>query len=461
MLRGLNRPVFPGAMIPLFAVAMAAAPAPCGPLDLPTAMALAATRSDEVAIRRAEVAAGEADLAIARAVGILPLSSATFVVGPAPEAHGTITKSTNTNRSLNGLAPFERIDITLVQPLWTWGQISSTKQAAAAGVRAKELLVEDTVQQVVLRVMQAYWGVSLAKRLLVISDDVKSALVQADKQIADNLARQTGQVTQEDKYRVAVYRADVLQRTTEAQKGLYLARVALAAMLGIEEPQLELKEQALPDPQQQTIPPREEAILQAEQARPDLRALDQALEALEALAPASRAAVLPQVFAGGTFTFAYAPNRDPQFNPWIRDEFRQLSGGAVIGLRQNLAIPLLLAQARKAEAEVASLRRKREGLARLISVQTEQALADLRAASEKQAATQSALSAGRSWFRSAGLNFGVGVTDARGLIDAYAGYIKTQGDSAQAIYEVLLARGRLDQVTGKRLVAGESSCTLR
>jgi outer membrane protein TolC len=133
----------------------------------------------------------------------------------------------------------------------------------------------------------------------------------------------------------------------------------------------------------------------------------------------------------------------------------------VIGLRQNLAIPLLLAQARKAEAEVSSLRRKREGLARLIKVQTEQALADLRAASEKQAATQSALSAGRSWFRSAGLNFGVGVTDARGLIDAYAGYIQTQGNSAQAIYEVLLARGRLDQVTGKRLVAGESSCTLR
>src|SRR5258707_1961727 len=375
-------------MIPLFAVAMAAAPAPCGPLDLPTAMALAAVRSDEVVIRRAEAAAAEADRAIARAVGILPNSSVTFVVGPSPEAHGTILQSRNTNRSLLGLAPFERIDIPLVEPRWTWGQLSSAKQAGEAGVRAKELLVEDTVQQVVLRVMQSYWGISLAKRLLVIAADVKNALATADKRIADELTRRSGEVTLEDKYRVAVFRAEVLQRTSEAEKGVYLARVALAAMLGIDEPQLALKEEALPDLQQQLAPSREQAILQAEQSRPDLRALDQAVEAQDALARAGRAAVLPHVFAGGAFSFAYAPNRDRQFTPWRHDDFRQFGGGAVIGLRQNLAIPLLVAQAQKAEAEVAALRRRRGGLARLGTVQTAQTFAGLRAATEKPAAAQ-------------------------------------------------------------------------
>src|SRR5260370_7996079 len=123
-------------MIPFLAVAMAAAPAPGGLLELAAGMALDAVRRDEVVIRRAEAAAAEADRAIARAVGILPNSSVTFVVGPSPEAHGTILQSRNTNRSLLGLAPFERIDITLVQPLWTWGQLSSAKQAGEAGVRA-------------------------------------------------------------------------------------------------------------------------------------------------------------------------------------------------------------------------------------------------------------------------------------------------------------------------------------
>ena len=460
MLHGVNRPVIPASMIPFIAVAMAAAPAPCGPLDLPTTMALAAARSDEVALSRAEVATAEAVRAIARAIGILPMSTATLLVGPSPEAHGTVVESENSNRKIAGLGVFTRVDVTLVQPLY-WGQISSGKRAAEAGVQARESLVNDTLQQVGFRVLQAYWGVSLAKRLLAISDDVKAALADADKRISEELSRQSGEVVQEDKYRVAIFRAEILQRTAEAEKGGSLGRVAISAMLAIPEPELVLKDEPLPTLEQQPTPSREQAILSAEQARPDLRALDQGVKALEAQADANRAALWPQIFAAGTFSWAWASNRDRQTNPWVNDEFQHFSGGLGVGLRQNLSIPLLSSQVQKAEAELSSLRRKREGLARLIEAQTEQALADLRAASEKHAATQAGLSAGRSWFRAAGLNFNIGVTDARGLIDAYAAYVKSQADGAQATYELLLARGHLDQVTGKPLITGESTCALR
>jgi outer membrane protein TolC len=192
-----------------------------------------------------------------------------------------------------------------------------------------------------------------------------------------------------------------------------------------------------------------------------LRALDKAVEALQSQLAASHGAQLPQFFAAGAFTYAYAPNRDIQHNPWIRDDFNVLAAGLVIGLRQNLAFPLLRAQAQKAEAELGVTRRQREGLARLLQVQVDQALADLKAAEEKGAATQAALSAGRSWFRSAGLNFQAGVSDARALLDGYSGYVKSQIDHAQAIYELLLARGHLDQVTGQPLSKGESTCVVR
>jgi outer membrane protein TolC len=158
--------------------------------------------------------------------------------------------------------------------------------------------------------------------------------------------------------------------------------------------------------------------------------------------------------------YSRAPNRDIQLNPWVRDDFNVLAIGVVIGLRQNLSFPLLHAQSEKASAELAKVRRERDGLARLVGVQTEQAVAELAAAADRQRATQAALSAGRSWFRSAGLNFGLGVSDARALIEAYTGYIKTQLDSAQATVELLVARGRLDQVTGKALAEGESKCVL-
>jgi outer membrane protein TolC len=447
-------------MISVLAVVLAA-PLPCGPLDLPSALSLVSVRSDEVAIKQAAIAGAEADRALARALGIFPVATATLMVGPVPEAHGTITESKNSNRSLDGLGPFVRVDVNVVQPLWTWGQISAAKRAAQAGLEARQLLVQDTLQQVQLRVIQSYWGISLATKLLSLAEQVKDALIQVDKKIDEALAKQSGEITQEDRYRVAIFRSEVSQKTSEAEKGLRLARVALAAMLGIDETELQLKGEALPTLAALRLPSREEAIAKAAQSRPDLRALDKALLALQSQVDASHGAQFPQLFASGLFTYAYAPNRDIQHNPWIRDDFNVLAAGVAIGLRQNLAFPLLRAQAQKAEAELGATRRQREGLARLVQVQVDQALADLKAAEEKDVAAQAALSAGKSWFRSAGLNFQAGVSDARALLDGYSGYVKSQMDHAQATYELLLARGHLDQVTGQPLLKGESTCVVR
>jgi outer membrane protein TolC len=325
-------------MISVLAVVLAA-PLPCSPLDLPSALSLVSARSDEVAIKQAAVAGAEADRALARALGILPVATATVITGPVPEAHGNQIVSYNSNRSLDGLGPFVRVDVNVVQPLWTWGQISAAKQAAQAGLEARELLVQDTLQQVQLRVIQSYWGISLATKLLSLADEVKNALVQVDETIAEALAKQTGEITQEDKYRVAIFHSEVSQKTSEAEKALRLARVALAAMLGIDEAELKLREEPLPALAAQPLPAREETIQKAVHSRPDLRALDKAVEALQSQLAASHGAQLPQFFAAGAFTYAYAPNRDIQHNPWIRDDFNVLAAGLVIGLRQNLASP--------------------------------------------------------------------------------------------------------------------------
>ncbi len=447
-------------MIAAFVV-LAAAPS-CGPLDLQTALALAATRSDEVAIKQAELLGAQADQAIAKAAGILPLSSATFVVGPSPEAHGTYLEPNPgyTNRRIVGLGPFIRFDLNLVQPIYTWGQLSAAKEAAQAGVEGRSLAKEDALHQVQLRVLQTYWGIALARRLLALAAEVEGALNDADRQIAESLAAADGQVTLEDKYRVTIFRAELAQRKSEGQKGLRLARAALAATLATPEATLALKDEPLPASPDVHVPTEVAVSEEAQRGRPDLRALDQAALAVEAQAKASWAAQLPQLFAAGTFTYSRAWNRDIQLNPWIRDDFNLLAGGVVVGLRQSLSFPTLHAQERKAQAEVLRLKAQKEGLARLVVLQAAQALADLQAAVDRRAATQAALSAGRSWFRSAGLNFGAGVADARGLVEAYTGYAKSQVDGAQATYELLLARGHLDQVMGRSLASGEATCVL-
>ena len=83
-------------MIAVLAAALAA-PLPCGPLDLATALSLAVARSDEVAIKQAEVVGAEADRAITRAVAFFPGSTATRV--PTPPNSGSCIQGTDTSNA--------------------------------------------------------------------------------------------------------------------------------------------------------------------------------------------------------------------------------------------------------------------------------------------------------------------------------------------------------------------------
>jgi outer membrane protein TolC len=324
------------------------------------------------------------------------------------------------------------------------------------------LLVRDQVEQVQLRVIQLYWAHALAKRFLVIAADVEKALGEAQKKVDEAVAADDPSIAVEDRYRITLFKAQLVARKSDAQKGVDMAQMGLAATLAVEPAELELADAPLVAP----APGNELAALpalvaQAASQRSDLLALDKAIVAKEAQASAAEGARFPSVFIAGTFTAAYAPGRDFQSNPWVSDPFNQLSGGVALGVRENLALPLLQAQLDQVRAELTTLRRQRQGLLRLVTVQVEGARIEAAAARERLIAAQSALGAGKSWFRAAALNFGLGVADAKALIDAYLGYVESQVGLATANYDVLVAVARLDQVTGTPLAHGDNPCVSR
>ena len=429
--------------------------APCGSLDLDTAVGLALERSDELQIRRAEAAAAAADQALARALRVLPEAQATLVVGPSPAAHGTVVDSPNSNRSLANLGPFGRIDLQAVQPLYTWGRLEAASDAASAGARARDELTADTEGQIRQRVVQLFGGIALARRLLALADEVQRALATARARVEEALQERNGQVLVSDRYRLELFSALVAGRAAEAGRALAQARIGLAATLGIEPGSLTLRDQPLLA-QAGEAPDAAAARAEAESRRHDLRALDLAIQAREAEVRAERAALRPQLFAAGQLSFGYAPNRDYQGNPWVRDEFNAFAVGLVLGVRQDLAFPLRSARAEKAAAERATLLRQREGLARLVAVQVDAAIADIEAARTRLEAAQSAQQSGKALFRSAGLDFQSGLIEARDLIEAYGLYVESQVGAAQAAYDLQVARARLVQATGAHFTKGHT-----
>jgi outer membrane protein TolC len=454
-------------MIPLLPLLLAASVAPgpaanpCDVLDLASALTLAARRSDEVAIREAEVHVAQADRAIAAALRVLPIASVTAIVGPVPAAHGDVLHASEgtSNRSLHGLGPFVRIDGSAIQPLWTWGQLDAARDAANAGVSARELLVKSQVQAVQLRIVQLFWAQVLARKLLVLATDVEKSLGEVNQKIDEALAAEDGSISTEDRFRVKLFEGLLGQRRADAQRGLEQARIGLAATLALDPSGVQFEAPAL-DPGHADLPVLTALLADADAQRPDLKALDEAIKAREAELAAGEAGFLPTIFLAGQFSFAYAANRDIQTNPWVNDPFRTVGGGVVLGARQNLAFPTMRAQLMKVEAELDTLRAQRQGAHRLVQVEVEGAYADAVAARDRLAAAQGSLGAGKSWFRSAALNFGLGVDDAKALLDAYSGYVESQVGLASASYDLIVARARLDQLTGKALSQGEGTCKL-
>ena len=453
----------------LLAAAAAAAPICGGPLDLDRALGLAAGRSDEVAIKQAEVTSAEADAALARALRILPMATLTAVVGPSPSAQavagaeglpgGVLGNPRREDQTSNiwdwdrikGLRPFTRVEVQLIQPIYTWGRLDAARDAAAAGLRARNDLVQDTTSQVQLRVHQLYWGISLAKRFLAIADDVTRALDDAAKRVKKALDEEDADVSPSDALKIDVFRGLVQGRTADAQKGLELARVGLAATLGLEPEELQLAEAPL-DPSEGQLPDERQAVESAVRQRSDLRALDGAIAAREASVRAERGAMYPQLFLAGGITYAWAPNRQDPANPWVGDYFSTHGWpvpGITAGLRQDLSFPTLSAKVKKAEAEQAVLERQRAGLVRLVEVQVRSAVSELKAARARFVAARAAFGAARSLYRTAGLDFAAGLAETNDLIDAYKQYVENQVTAAQAAYDLLLARARLSQAAGE------------
>jgi len=449
-------------MFPALAAArllLSAAPAACSGLDLPAALQAVVERSDEVAIKVLERSSAEADLSLARAIGFVPEANVTVTGGAVPGAHGNILQAQDgyTNRSLQDLGPFVRLDANIVQPVWTWGQLDGARDAASAGVAARGALIADAVSQVQLRVARLFWGHALAQKLISITGSVDKALLEVDQRLAQAIANNDATISPNDRYRVEVFKTELLRRKADAAKALRMTEVGIAATLSMDTTQLQLADIRLPS-SHRSIPDLSQVVEMAERQRPDLLAVSHAIDARKAQVSAAEGARLPQIFLAGQFSFAYAGNRDLQTNPWVYDPFREVSGGVVLGARQDLAIHVKTIEADKARAEVAVLERQQAALRRLVRAQVESAHAELVASAARNEASVGGAATAKAWFRAVEMNFGVGVEDARTLIDSYTAFVESQVLVATTSYDALVARAQLDQAAGSPLARSEGSC---
>jgi outer membrane protein TolC len=284
------------------------------------------------------------------------------ILGPSPGAKGgdnSFNSTTNTNgftSSCTQLTPcgfgiFDRVDATIIQPLYTFGKITSGKEAAAGGVKVDEARVNQKASDIIMKVNEYYYGFLLARDLKVLVLDVKEKLDSAKEKVEQQLAEESKYVDELDLLKLKTFGGVVERYFNEADKSVELAQNALGMTIGLEKTgDFEVADQHL---KQETRPlfDLDTYIEKAKLYRPEFTQLREGLRARQALIRVAKSDYYPTFFAAFYLSYAVSSNRDYLNNPYVYDPFQHIFTGTFLGLKWNYNFGITSARVQSAQAE--------------------------------------------------------------------------------------------------------------
>ncbi len=397
--------------------------------------------------RGAEVALAKKDQADA---GRLPQIELTAVVGPSPRARGTIEGGSPDRKDTPVISNvFERIEMRLVQPLYTFGKITGYREAAAEGLKVEKGKVEEKASDVILRIKELYYSRLLASDILGLIDEVTGDLDKAIDKTERQIKAGVPEADEVDLYKLRAFRGEALKNRNEAQKGFDLATTALRTFAGLDPGKpLELDAKGLDATPRQTEP-EEQAIGTAIDLRPEMAQVRAGLKATEALVQVEESNLYPQFFVALEGFYAQAGNRTQQQTPFFFDPINDRFAAILLGLKYNLDFGITRGKIRAAQAEHLKLQETKQFAEQGIPLQVRKAHRELAEAMETIRATEDGWRNARKWLVASKANYDLGIGDARDLGQAVESYARLRAEHFKAIYNYNIALANIEHATGR------------
>ncbi|MBI3091582.1 MAG: TolC family protein [Candidatus Tectomicrobia bacterium] len=424
-------------------------------LDLAQSIATALKNNAELKEARLKIGAAESFLDEANAA-LFPSIELGAFVAPSPEYRGDVLAPRDDRARLDtgntgSIGLFSSADLSIVQPLFTFGKITNLRQAARQGLAAERARVEQTRDEVVLKVKEFYYGLLLARELnevlLEIEDIVKDA--QHDAQVL--LERDRG--AQTDVLRLQVAQVVINQQKEEINKSIELARSALGHQLGVKPGTgLEITETALRREEVELLN-LEMYVEMALQHRPELRRLRAGIAAKDHLVKAEESDYWPRFFIAGGARGGHSTSVDRQTNPFVNDPFNFLESYVALGFKWDLGFLKNQAEVKRARSEYEQLLAKQDFATTGIPLEVKKRYLEAKEAAANIANFRNGVKLARGLLALESSNFTFGLKESRDLIDALVSFATTEKSFFESLYQYNLSIARLGQAVGRELSA--------
>lgn len=429
--------------------------------EKPTLFILSLDECVRMALKAApELGEADADIALATSrldevkAYRLPQIELMTLAGPAPNAYWSdVTPKFRTDRpfSFQELTWFTSADVTIIQPLYTFGKISENMKAATHGIEVDKHRKQQRANEIVQKVHEYYNGLLLAREMKELVLEVEEILIRAREKAQKLLNQGSDTVDEMDLYKLDAFSGMATKYLEEAKKGEALALSALKARMGLpDSARLETGTERLVVIDEE-IPNLETYIENARRRRPEFQQISEGLKARSALVEAAKANYYPDIVVGGLASWAYSQKRDRIDNPYITDPFNHFYAGIGLGVRWKLDFGITGAKVSGERAQYNRLVSTKEYADTNVPLQVKMYYLNLIEARNSAMATRSAYLNAKKWAVTAVANFDFGMGPAKDIFEALQAYSTMRADFFRSIYNYRIADANLAYATSEPL----------
>jgi len=413
---------------------------------------MAIANSPQMRETLSDVAVAESDLDQAKAA-YYPQMDGTILVGPVKDAkepgiRNNRIEDPSPGTSLSTTGIFGKFDLTVSQPLYTFGKISNRNTAAGWGLQAARVSVKQSQNEIVLQVSRLYYALVLSRGGIEAADEAEGFFSDLRSLITRLLDLDSPNVEETDIYRIDAYQADTRRSRAEAEKGQQVATFALKYMIGISpESPLDVKVKNLSVNENQ-LPDIEYYIRSALSGRPEMQQLDAALSAKKYLLAAAKSDRYPSFFMAFQGSVAGAPGRDELDNPYILDEFNHAYAGIVLGMQWHYDFGILAGRVGQSLAEYNKLLYSKKNAEMNIPIQVASVYHEVQEWKKAANLYEAGSIAARKWVVAALSDFQMGIGKADDILKAIEKYGDNQGKYLEALFNYHVSLAELNYATG-------------
>ena len=341
-------------------------------------------------------------------------------------------------------------EIKITAPLYTFGKISALRDMGPMSSRAGRQKRKVVRERVVYEVTKAYVTLQLIEQMLDLLDEGNSRIGEAEKKLDELLESDSESVTDMDRYKFEVVRADLRARLEEAKKNRKIVERALKTLLDLPPDAPFYPERRLmKEPKKVDEWTDLEKITETMNAnRPELKLLDTQLELARKECERQMAYWFPDFFLALSYNFVHTSNIPDIRNPFLRDPYNVNELIGMFGISYAFDTPLQYYRVRQSEAKLRRTEQTRRHYRDQMKLQIEEAFRSYHEKMNQMEINYEGGTAGKKWMISAFMSYNVGLLDSGEMVEAIIAYFKTSFYYHNSIHAALLAQARLRWLMG-------------